>query len=261
MRTADGPLVPAESGRLRIRPGRGLGAHGALARAGARAWHGWALRSGRCLVAAAVAAAVALGPSPGVRAAWAPPGARAGHGPALGFTALNRFGAVHDGNARARLAIRTLACMEQVAAGSAAVRRDSCMSGLMAERPHQRYEAFAGPGSRMIPAILNAMREAGAVGPLRQMFPADRELAEEMLHKDWRVPATGVPARPCVAPGGNGGQLSCGERASLPGRSTRFRMIWLVCAHCSYEMTCMFYDEGDAPVCVSPLHGQLEIRR
>jgi hypothetical protein len=59
----------------------------------------------------------------------------------------------------------------------------------------------------------------------------------------------------------SGAQAGSGDRGSLPGRSTRYRVIWLVCARCGATMTCMFYDDGDAPLCVNPLHGPMEILR
>jgi hypothetical protein len=40
----------------------------------------------------------------------------------------------------------------------------------------------------------------------------------------------------------------------LPGDLTRLR-------HCGIKMACLFYDEGDIPVCANALHGQLEILR
>lgn len=64
----------------------------------------------------------------------------------------------------------------------------------------------------------------------------------------------------CAAYSG-GGQVGSGDRASLPGRSSRYRVIWLVCERCGTTMACLFYDDGDAPLCVNPLHGQMEVLR
>lgn len=69
------------------------------------------------------------------------------------------------------------------------------------------------------------------------------------------------PERWCSLAGGSGGQMGSGDRASLPGRSTRYRVIWLVCPQCGARMTCLFYDEGDAPLCQDPAHGQMEMQR
>ena len=82
-----------------------------------------------------------------------------------------------------------------------------------------------------------------------------------MIHVNMSDARAGMPAKACVAASGTGGQLSSGDRASLPGRSTRYRVIWLVCAHCGTKMACLFYDQGDIPVCANALHGQLEILR
>ena len=96
---------------------------------------------------------------------------------------------------------------------------------------------------------------------MRQVLPENRALAYVML----RVPSGGdgavVRARACGASGLDGGHLSSSDRASLPGRSTRYRVIWLVCPHCGVRMAWLFYDERDLPFCVNALHGQLELQR
>lgn len=71
----------------------------------------------------------------------------------------------------------------------------------------------------------------------------------------------GIAHRWCSISGGSGGPVGSADRASLPGRSTRYRVIWLVCPQCGATMTCLFYDEGDAPLCQDSAHGQMEIRR
>lgn len=40
-------------------------------------------------------------------------------------------------------------------------------------------------------------------------------------------------------------------RRSLPGRSVRYRVIWLVCDQCGTKMAMLLYDEGDLPLCAS----------
>jgi len=78
--------------------------------------------------------------------------------------------------------------------------------------------------------------------------------------------ATGPAVRGCKAcgeTGGTGGNLGCGDRASLPGRPARYRMIWLVCARCGAETPQLFYDERDLPVCAGSAeepHGRMELR-
>jgi len=78
--------------------------------------------------------------------------------------------------------------------------------------------------------------------------------------------AAGPPARckACGDIGGSGGHLGCGDRASLPGRPARYRVIWLVCALCGAKTPQLFYDERDLPLCASPAdtpHGPMELER
>jgi hypothetical protein len=79
--------------------------------------------------------------------------------------------------------------------------------------------------------------------------------------------AAGPPARGCKACaviGGSGGQLGCGDHASLPGRPARYRVIWLVCARCGAKTPRLFYDERDLPVCADSAdvpHGPMELQR
>jgi hypothetical protein len=165
---------------------------------------------------------------------------------------------------RAHLAIRTLACKELAPGGPAASRRSGCMADVIGKHTHQRYEALADPGNHRFPGILNASLGVGAGdagGRLRQIFLWAPGLADVMIHVNMRDAGAGMPAKACVAASGTGGQLSSGDRASLPGRSTRYRVIWLVCAHCGTKMACLFYDQGDIPVCAKALHGQLEVLR
>jgi hypothetical protein len=79
--------------------------------------------------------------------------------------------------------------------------------------------------------------------------------------------AAGLSVRGCKACGeigGSGGNLGCGDRASLPGRPARYRVIWLVCARCGAETSQLFYDERDLPVCAGSAeapHGRMELRQ
>jgi hypothetical protein len=74
---------------------------------------------------------------------------------------------------------------------------------------------------------------------------------------------TRVPERWCSAPSGSGGQTGAGDRASLPGRSARYHLIWFVCSQCGARtrMECLFYHEGDIPLCRNSVHGQMEVQR
>jgi hypothetical protein len=84
------------------------------------------------------------------------------------------------------------------------------------------------------------------------------------------VPGAGgqdvAAARGCKAYGeigGSSGNLGCGDRASLPGRPARYRVIWLVCAQCGAETPRLFYDERDLPRCAGSAdapHGLMELR-
>jgi hypothetical protein len=144
---------------------------------------------------------------------------------------------------RAHLAIRTLACMEWAPGGPAGSRRGGCMADVIGKHAHRRYEALADPGDRRFPGILNARLGVGARhagGRLRQIFPWAPGLADVMIHVGMSDAGAGMPAKACVAASGTGGQLSSGDRASLPGRSTRYRLVWLVCAHCGTKMACLF---------------------
>ena len=77
----------------------------------------------------------------------------------------------------------------------------------------------------------------------------------------------GPPGRGCKACGdigGSGGPLGCGDRASLPGRPARYRVIWLVCPRCGADDAQMFYDERDLPLCAGSAdtpHGPMELQR
>lgn len=71
----------------------------------------------------------------------------------------------------------------------------------------------------------------------------------------------GIAGRWCGAFSWSGGQVGCADRASLPGRSPRYHLIWLVCGQCGTEMALLFYDQGDLPLCASCPDGQMELRQ
>ena len=138
------------------------------------------------------------------------------------------------------------------------------MAAPMTKPANRQYDAFVDPDSRTFLATLTARLGPGTVEKgswLRPVFPGHPGMAQALIYLSAHDSAAGTPVMTCVAAGGSGGQMSSGDRASLPGRSTRYRVIWLVCAHCGVKMACLFYDEGDIPVCANALHGQLEILR
>jgi hypothetical protein len=121
----------------------------------------------------------------------------------------------------------------------------------------------------------DGIRLASHVGPGRQ----------DRLAGGWAGVSRGIPPG-CVLPGaggqdvaadaavrgckalgeigGSSGNLGCGDRASLPGRPARYRVIWLVCARCGAETPQLFYDERDLPVCAGSAeapHGRMELRQ
>ena len=67
----------------------------------------------------------------------------------------------------------------------------------------------------------------------------------------------GIAGRWCGAFSGSG-QVGCGDRATLPGRSPRYHLFQLGCGQCGTEMALLFYDQGDLPLCASCLEGRGE---
>jgi len=119
-----------------------------------------------------------------------------------------------------------------------------------------RFLSQVGPGRQdslagaLRPGVFSGIPPPGCVvaGPVRLSLVAD------------------PPARckACGDIGGSGGHLGCGDRASLPGRPARYRVIWLVCVRCGAKTARLFYDERDLPVCVSSAdapHGPMELER
>jgi hypothetical protein len=164
----------------------------------------------------------------------------------------------------ARADIQTLACREQAAGEPARPPHGGCMAEGIAERIQRLYTVPAAPEQGGIFRALGTGPGSGAGevrGQLRGIFGGDPALAYVMFGANERDAGVTIPARACGAAGGSGGQLSCGDRASLPGRSTRYRIVWLVCAQCGTRVAWLFYDERDIPLCVSPLHGRLELQQ
>ena len=170
---------------------------------------------------------------------------------------------------RVRPAIRTLAARTPVPGPHAGSRHGNAVSD------HGR-DGTGRPGAASGDRGDDGIRLVSQVGPGRQ----------DSLARGWAPSAPGgippgcvppgaagqdVAARPavrgckaCGEIGGTGGNLGCGDRASLPGRPARYRMIWLVCARCGAETPQLFYDERDLPVCAGSAeepHGRMELRQ
>lgn len=165
----------------------------------------------------------------------------------------------------ARIAVRTLACLQWVPAASAEPPHTACMADAAAGGAHLERMAGLDGGTPISPGALGTVAAPGASDGTERFGSIFRSIAEPpgvMIHVNRRYEGIpGLPARACVAGGAGGGQLSSGDRGSLPGRSTRYRVIWLVCAECGTKVPCLFYDECDIPICVNQSHGPMEISR
>jgi hypothetical protein len=137
------------------------------------------------------------------------------------------------------------------------------MTGEAALRMARLAAVVIGPAQLGTSAQVPADQVLGATpgsGRLSGMFPGSPALTCVRLGADGPRAGAGGPGRWYGASSGSGGQLSCGDRASLPGRSPRYHLIWLVCAQCGTEMALLFYDQGDLPLCAGCLDGQMEVR-
>jgi hypothetical protein len=143
--------------------------------------------------------------------------------------------------------------------------RGGCVTGKAAEQAQRRPDAAV-----LDPPPGGAVRGSRADGTT----PVNLEVYRLRASPCWPASLTCVipspdrqragtrsPERWCSVPSGTGGQTGAGDRASLPGRSTRYRVIWFVCPRCGARMECLFYDEGDMALCRNALHGQMEIQR
>lgn len=160
--------------------------------------------------------------------------------------------------------IRVLAFRHRAAAEPAWSKRNGCITGEAALRmarlaavvidPAQSGVSARGPADPVLGATPGSSRLPG-------MFSRSPALTCVRLGADGPRPGAGGPARWYGAFSGSGGQLSCGDRASLPGRSPRYHLIWLVCGQCGTEMALLFYDQGDLPLCAGCPDGQMEVRQ
>ncbi len=168
---------------------------------------------------------------------------------------------------RTRHDIRALACMEWATEGSAESTHGGCLTDKGIERAQRQYTALIDPEKSGIFRTLDVGPDSRAgemSDQLRGLFRGDPGLTAARIRVNGRDAGVSIPVRACEAAGtagGSGGEMSSGDRASLPGRSTRYRVIWLVCVHCGATEAWSFYDERDIPVCANPPHCKLELQR
>lgn len=142
--------------------------------------------------------------------------------------------------------------------------RGGCAASEVADRVLRLDAAFPDPGTSQIARTAQAdpgARAAVAGDQLQQAPDGNPALICVMIQPDRRGAGMSTPERWCGAYGGGGGQMGSGDRASLPGRSSRYRVIFLVCPRCGITMQCLFCDEGDMPLCEHSAHGQMEVQR
>jgi hypothetical protein len=150
--------------------------------------------------------------------------------------------------------IRTVAFWEWRTNGRAWVKRGGCTAGEDAKRAARLDLAFVNRGKGYW---------ASRVGD-RLYQIGHRNPAQICVTIRGNGPGASTPdraGRVCGQAGAGSGNLGSGDRASLPGRSTRYRLVWLVCAHCNTRVAWLFYDERDIPVCVNAPHGRMELQR
>lgn len=198
---------------------------------------------------------VAVLASPGVHGAFVPPGDSCrGYRPLLSPGRQPGPGG-HD--------IRLLAFRHRAAEEPAWSRRGGCTTGRAARMP--RLAAVVIDRAQL---GANAQVPAGPVpgatpdrDRLHGMFPGHPALTCLAVGAGGLRPGAGagIEGRWCGA--FSGGQVGCADRASLPGRSPRYHLIWLVCGQCRTEMALLFYDQGDLPLCASCPDGQMELRQ
>jgi hypothetical protein len=176
-------------------------------------------------------------------------------------------------SAPARFVIRTLAVRTPMPGGRARLKRAKPMADGNAggiRRPGAASADQVRDGFRFVSQVRPGWqgRLAAAVPPgLFRGIPPPPPPGCVVAGPGGLALISGPPARGCTACGeigGSGGPLGCGDRASLPGRPARYRVIWLVCARCGAKAPQLFYDERDLPVCASSAdapHGPMELER
>lgn len=166
----------------------------------------------------------------------------------------------------ARHDVRVLAFRGPAAEVPIGSRRGGCVAGEIAERVQRLDAAVLDPGNGRIvrtPRMDPGSRGGPQGDQLREALSGNPALICVLIRANRQGAGVSSPERWCGAYGGTGGQMSSGDRASLPGRSTRYRVIWLVCPQCGtrIRMECLFYDEGDMPLCMNSLHGRMEVQQ
>jgi hypothetical protein len=280
MSTTDGPLVPA---RHPVHwSSRGSGAPGSYAgdRATAGGPGSGVRRRWCCITAAGLAVAVALCLS------WVPATRITSGGVAVSsgmirLTALIRYAGTSEGDEGYPQALvlrrQALPSGRPAGPGRDDIRTVAVRKPMAARRVRSQCRGcFAGETAERMPGLDAAYRDSadGAAAGWRPGPGAWGRQRPEMFRRNpvpsvksgpsGRSAGPGAPyrgCRTCAAAGANGGHLGSGDRASLPGRSTRYRVIWLVCAHCGTRVAWLFFDERDIPLCANPPHSQMELQR
>lgn len=163
-----------------------------------------------------------------------------------------------------RHGIRVLAFRGWAAEAPMRPKRYGCAANEIAERVQRLDAAVPDPGKDRIALVWLAhpgFRANPQGDQVQETISGNPALICVMIGADRQGAGGSGPQRWCGAYGGSGGQVGSGDRASLPGRSTRYRVIWLVCPRCETKMECVFYDEGDRPLCVNSRHGRMEVQR
>lgn len=163
-----------------------------------------------------------------------------------------------------RRGISVLAFNRWAALGASRSKADNCSAGEvagLAQRLDVAFPDFQKGGIGRILRINPGSQDGTRADQLEEAVSGDPPLICVMIRGNRQDVVSNSPERWCGAYGGTGGPIGSSDRASLPGRSTRYRVIWLVCPRCGSRMACLFYDEGDMPLCANPPHGRMEVQR
>lgn len=172
----------------------------------------------------------------------------------------------------AHVVIRILAVRTPMPGGRASARLKHAKptaDGLSAGGAQRPGAASASPGHEGIRVLsqVGPGRQDGLAGALPQGVFSGIPPPGCVVAGPHGMSLVAVPPARCKACGdisGTGGHLGCGDRASLPGRPARYRVIWLVCSRCGAKTPRLFYDERDLPLCANSAgtpHGPMELQR
>jgi hypothetical protein len=167
-----------------------------------------------------------------------------------------------------RVVVRTLAIRTPIPGGHARLKHEKPMADGNADGIQLSSAVFADAGQDGIRLLsqVGPGRQDSLPGPLPPgVFSGIPPPGCVVASAQRLSPGAGPPAR-CKACGdiSGSGQLGCGDRATLPGRPARYRVIWLVCVRCGAKTPRLFYDERDLPLCASSAdapHGPMELER